>query len=321
MKHKKNHNNTYMDSLSWVKKISKSMKTISTAGVVLILIVAVLFIHSLVSHRWKREGMQTKNIFTLYEGSDVYDDFYADIYDHLVFNKVLNDYETTSLIQKTSPNSESIILDIGCGTGHDTKALSENGYAVIGMDISKAMVAKAKESYPDLDFVQGDALNAQRFQPSSFTHIVCLYFTVYYMQDMNRFFSNVFSWLMPGGYFVLHLVDRDMFDPILPPANPLMLLSPQRYAKERIKESKVTFNHFKYKAHFDINEETDTALFIENIHFNDGKKRKNEHKMYMPHLDTMVQMVQDVGFLVQGKIDLIKAGYEYQYLYIFTRPN
>ena len=42
------------------------------------------------------------------------------------------------------------------------------------------------------------------------------------------------DWLMPGGYLIVHLVDRESFDPILPPGNPLYVVSPQKYAKERI---------------------------------------------------------------------------------------
>jgi hypothetical protein len=32
-------------------------------------------------------------------------------------------------------------------------------------------------------------------------------------------------------------------------------------------------------------------------------------------------MAQEAGFLLQGKIDLLKVGYEYQYLYIFVKPQ
>jgi len=298
------------------------MKKISWAGLFVILIVLVLIVHSFFKSHHRRdliENFDNKNV-TFHNGDDIYDAFYADIYDQLVFNSKLNEYEVGSFIDKTTPTNESIILDIGCGTSHDVNALAKEGYNVTGMDKSQAMVAKAHELYPSSNFMQGDALDSAQFAPQSFTHILSLYFTVYYMQDKSQFFTNVFNWLMPGGYFILHLVERDMFDPILPPSNPMLLLSPQRYAKERITHSKVTFNHFKYKANFEIDESEDKAKFIETIHFNEGGKRRNEHEFHMPSLDNMIQMVQDVGFLVKGKVDLIKAGYEYQYLYIFSRP-
>lgn len=32
-------------------------------------------------------------------------------------------------------------------------------------------------------------------------------------------------------------------------------------------------------------------------------------------------MAQEAGFILEGQIDLIKAQYEYQYLYILVKPN
>jgi hypothetical protein len=32
-------------------------------------------------------------------------------------------------------------------------------------------------------------------------------------------------------------------------------------------------------------------------------------------------MAKNVGFIVQGKIDMIKSGYEYNYLYILEKPQ
>ena len=175
--------------------------------------------------------------FTFATGEKVYDDFYANIYDQLVYSDVKNQYEIGEIVNKTKPTSESIILDIGSASGHHVAALAKKGLNVQGLDNSAAMIAKAKLMYPQYNFKLGDALNAQQFQPHSFTHILCLYFTIYYMPNKEKFFQNCFEWLRPGGYLVIHLVDREMFDPIIPPANPLFLLTPQRYAKKRITTS------------------------------------------------------------------------------------
>jgi SAM-dependent methyltransferase len=169
----------------------------------------------------------------------------------------------------------------------------------------------------------GDAMNDDQFSTGSFTHILCLYFTIYYMKDKDRFFANCFNWLMPGGYLVVHLVNREMFDPIIPPANPLMLLTPQRYAKKRITSSAVTFDDFKYDSDFVLNPDNNEAKFVEKFkNKNTGKVfRKQEHQMYMEPEEDILRMAQDKGFIVQGKIDLIKSGYEYNSLYILTKPN
>uniref|UniRef100_A0A6C0IS48 Methyltransferase type 11 domain-containing protein n=1 Tax=viral metagenome TaxID=1070528 RepID=A0A6C0IS48_9ZZZZ len=269
-----------------------------------------------------KEGFEQNEQFVFKSGTDLYDKFYADVYDYLVFNNMKDEFEVGELVNKTSPTSQSIILDIGCGTGHHVSQLADKGFNITGLDISPAMIAKAKELYPQGNYKVGDALVQGEFNPNSFTHILSMYFTVYYFQDKRQFFNNCFQWLMPGGYLVVHLVDRKHFDPILPPGNPLLFVSPQKYAKERITSTKVKFDDFAYSAKFDLNEESGIAKFTEKFkNDNNGYIRKQEHIMYMPDTQQIIDEAQGCGFILEGKIDLLQCQYEYQYLYIFVKPN
>ena len=96
------------------------------------------------------------------------------------------------------------------------------------------MIKISQDKYPSSKYIVGDALNAMTFPQQSFTHLTCLYFTIYYIKNKRQFFENCYNWLAPGGYLLLHLVDRDNFDPILPAGDPLTIISAQKYAKERI---------------------------------------------------------------------------------------
>lgn len=49
------------------------------------------------------------------------------------------------------------ILDVGCGTGIAGGPFAVNGFPVTGVDPSAAMLAKAKEQYPNAVFVEGTA--------------------------------------------------------------------------------------------------------------------------------------------------------------------
>lgn len=269
-----------------------------------------------------KEGFEQHEEFLFKTGQDIYDDFYAEIYDYLVFNSLKDEYEVGEIINKTSPSSQSKILDIGCGTGHHVAELASRSIDTIGIDLSPSMIKKAKENFPNYKFKVADALNSNAFETNKFTHILCMYFTIYYFKDKEQFFKNCFNWLLPGGYLLVHLVDRDKFDPILPPGNPLVLVSPQKYAKERITSTKVKFTDFAYAADFELDEKTDVAKFSEKFK-NDanGKVRKQEHIMYMPELSTIVDEAQGAGFILQGQINLLQCQYEYQYVYIFTKPN
>jgi SAM-dependent methyltransferase len=269
-----------------------------------------------------REGFEQNDKFLIKSGSDIYDDFYADIYDYLVFNNLKDDYEVGFIINNASPSSKSKILDIGCGTGHHVALLGSKSLDVIGIDISPSMITQAKKNYPDYNFKIADALDNGAFNPGEFTHILCMYFTIYYFKDKTQFLNNCFNWLMPGGYLIVHLVDRDRFDPILPPGNPLLYVSPQRYAKKRITSTKVKFTDFSYSADFQLDDKNDKALFVEKFkNDSDGKVRKNEHTLYMPDIQEIIDEAQGCGFIIEAKADLLQCQYEYQYLYIFVKPN
>lgn len=268
------------------------------------------------------EAFTQQDAFLFKTGYEIYDDFYANIYDHLVFNNVKDEYEIGEIINSTRPNSQSRILDIGCGTGHHVAGLGSNGLNVMGIDISPSMVKKAKENYPKYKFEVGDASNGQLFSSRSFTHILCMYFTVYYLRDKRQFFINCYQWLQPGGFLILHLVDPDKFDPILPPGNPLLWVSPQKYAKKRITTTKIQFDTFHYDSDFQYDPHTQTAKFIEKFRGNDGNRiRKNEHIMHMPSVESVLTDATSVGFVLYEKVDLLKAQYEENYLYILIKPE
>ena len=268
------------------------------------------------------EGYAQNDAYLLKDGEDIYDDFYADIYDELVYNDMKDDYEISQLVDKTGLTQQSIILDVGSGTGHHVAKLNEQGYRTIGMDISPAMLKKAKENFPSCKFMLGDATGSPDVNYNSFTHVLSLYFTIYYMKNKNAFFINCMNWLIPGGYLLLHLVDRETFDPILPAGQGFLIVSPQKYSNKRITKTKVTFDNFVYNADFDLNEDKNIAIFNEKIKFKDTDKvRQNQHILYMEDTTTILNMAQQSGFIVDGEIDLMNAGYDSQYIYILRKPT
>ena len=298
-------------------------KNMSTWGKVLLCILIILIVITYFRTQPVEGFEQNEGQFTQKSGPDIYDDFYVDIYDYLVYNTVKNDYEIGQIMNKSDITEHSRILDIGSGSGHHTGELTKKGINVIGLDNSEAMIKKAKSNYPKAEFIHGNALDSMTFQSSTFTHILCMYFTLYYIQDKISFFHNCYNWLQPTGVLIVHIVDREQFNPILPPGNPLLMLTPQRYAKERITHTNVTFNDFKYNANFELDKDTNSAKFVEKFKNKESGKafRRQEHIMYMEPEADILEMAKQCGFIVEGKIDLIKATYEYQYLYILRKPN
>ncbi len=258
---------------------------------------------------------------------EIYDKFYAAIYDDLVFNKTKNDYEIGTWISQTKPNDSSVVLDIGSGTGHHVSSLKAHGYKAIGLDISPGMINVAQKTYPDLNFKVGDVLDSNIFKQQSFTHITCFYFTLYYIKNKQLFFENCMNWLTPGGFLAVHMVNRDKFDPILPVGNPFMIVSPQKYAKTRITTTTVKFDEFEYKSNFDIkdvieNANEPNAIMKETFkNYKSGDVRQNEHKLFMSTQAEILDIAKSVGFILDSKIDLLECQYESQYIYILQKPS
>jgi SAM-dependent methyltransferase len=267
------------------------------------------------------EGFEQQERFVFKQNNEIYDEFYANIYDYLVYNYHKDEYEIGEIVNKTTPSSQSRILDVGSGTGHHVGLLDAQHIQATGLEISPAMIAQAKKTYPNSKFILGDALNSGAFPANSFTHITCLYFTLYYFPNKTQFFENAMKWLMPGGSLIIHLVDRDKFDPILPPGNPLMFVSPQKYAKSRITHTNLVFDNFDYNANFELDKSKDVAKFIERFQFKNGQTRKNEHTMYMEKQTAILSKAQDVGFILQEKVELLNCAYDFQYLYVLIKPN
>ena len=314
-----------MKNIDPLKSITNIYCKMSNFGKILIFItlflITIVFFKSIEMPNFGVEGFQSQEKFLFKTGDDVYDDFYANIYDYLVFNNIKNAYEIGEIINKTNADETSIILDVGCGTGHHVDALSQQNLKVFGIDISPSMIKKAKENFPDKDFTVGNVLDSEKFNHNVFTHILCLYFTIYYFPDKRQFFDNCMDWLMPGGYLIVHLVDREKFDPILPPGNPLYIVSPQKYAKERITTTKVTFNDFVYNSDFKFDKGANIATFDEKFKFNNGNVRKQEQRLYMEDTQDILTTAQQSGFILQGKIDLVTCAYDSQYLYILVKPS
>jgi hypothetical protein len=158
--------------------------------------------------------------------------------------------------------------------------------------------------------------------------ILLLDFSIYYISDRRTLFYNCYHWLKPGGYLVLHLVNRHMFDPIAPAAKPFTIVSPQSVAPVRITTSDVIFNNFNYKSKFEIEENSETttgtnetAKIIETMKDKRGKVRKNIRSMKMTGQKIIIGEAKDAGFMMLSQYDLIKSQREYQYIYILYKPN
>lgn len=269
------------------------------------------------------EHFSNKKSVEKVQSDNIYDKFYCNIYDDLFGDRGKVMFEVKQIrkhaLDKWKPKSSIKILDAGCGTGWHLKLLSKD-YDIIGVDRSPHMLNRAKRINNSDILKLGNINDSTLFRQNTFSHVLCLYFTIYYMEDMIRTFRNFYKWLKPNGVLILHVVDREKFDPLLNHASPFPFFSLQKYSKKRLTESKVHFNNFIYKANFKLDAKKNECNFTET--FNYKKKpqiRKQVHKLNMPSRDSIVTMARNNGFKLFHKIGLIPVSFEYQYIYLFRK--
>lgn len=295
---------------------------------IIIIIWAINYFYNIYTIKTNQEGFTQESNFILKQNDEVFEDpFYVGIYDDLFYKKMFNTYEVGVIINEIHPTSKDVIIEIGSKTGNYVSAMKNNGYNIVGLDKSKTMVEHASRKHPDCKFIHGDPLEFMNFSSEYATAILLLDFSIYYISDRRTLFYNCYHWLKPGGYLVLHLVNRHMFDPIAPAAKPFTLVSPQSVAPARITTSNVVFNNFNYNSKFEIegNSETtgtnDTAKIIETMRDKRGKVRKNVRSMKMTGQKIIIGEAKDAGFMMLSQYDLLKNQREYQYIYILYKPS
>ena len=197
------------------------------------------------------------------------------------------------------------------------------GFQAYGIDQSTAMVNVAQRKYPDINTKCGSATDPMAYERGSFTHITCMNFTMYQFQEKLALIRNCYYWLEPNGYFIVHLVDREKYNPIVPAANPLLVGNPQDFVDQRVTDSAINFIDFTYKNKVDFKDlSSGDSRVITTETFQDsvsGKVRQNELTMYMEDLKDIVYMIQKSGFIVHGSVAYINdAG---QYIYVFEKQS
>ena len=276
----------------------------------------------------KNEGFNQHAPFVLKRNNDIYDSYYAMIYDDLYQSKPRVEFEYKQIVDMTHPTKEnSVFLDVGSGTGNLVHKLHEDGYQAYGIDESSAMVEMSQYKYPSIDTKCGNAMDAMSYDRGMFTHIMCMNFTLYHFQDKWTFMRNCYNWLAPNGYLIVHLVERSKYNPIVPVAIPKILENPQEYSETRITDAAVQFPGFSYKVSADflpkgsIETPGDKCVVMTETFKDDSsqKVRQNELTMYMEDIKDILYIAGKCGFVVQGSTQYIKD--KYQFVYVLERQH
>jgi SAM-dependent methyltransferase len=287
--------------------------------ILLIVILGITVYKQFFYSQFGKEGFEQKDKFVLKRDENIYDIFYAEIYDKLHKPENQVDYLLDFIHSNTQSSNESVFLDVGSGTGDLVNKLKATGHYAYGIDKSKAMVDKCAEKFPENECKCENASNSLAFEKSTFSHILCTNKTIYEIENKSKFFNNCYFWMKPGGYLILHLVEPSKFDATIP-AGKSYISNPQNYSKSRITDTYIDFIDFNYRSKYDF--KNDNTVVVKET-FTDAATnniRQNELTLFMEHIENILKTAKMNGFVVQGKGDMKSMnGDENQFLYILER--
>ena len=91
--------------------------------------------------------------------------------------------ELKEFCSKLPPNGK--VLDAGCGTGIPVgRHLIRNGFEVVGIDISKTMVATARRNLPEAMILQMNMVDIN-FPPESFDGLISCYALIHVPRERH----------------------------------------------------------------------------------------------------------------------------------------
>jgi SAM-dependent methyltransferase len=104
------------------------------------------------------------------------------------------------LLERVRPGTP--VLDLGCGTGEPASLELAKHFDLTGVDLSDAMVRRARSAVPTGHFIRADMTRVS-FPPKSFGAVVSLYAIIHVPLAKQRpLLTRIHSWLRPRGLFL-----------------------------------------------------------------------------------------------------------------------
>lgn len=137
------------------------------------------------------------NTYNYDDISKVYDDVrYGDV-------ELIN-----KMIQDSDIDTDSYILEIGCGTGNYLKIFEQSFNNVYGIDQSQGMLSKAKEKCNHAIFTLGDATILEAYNDCTFD-LIYMVDVIHHIKEVDKFFKSINRVLKKGGYLYIFTDSHD----------------------------------------------------------------------------------------------------------------
>ena len=115
-------------------------------------------------------------------------------------NQTRNENAIAYILDVGGASPGKCILDVACGTGVLFDDYISRGVEVTGIDISSAMTEKAKEKYPEINIICGDA---ESYAFNEKFDAVMVYNAFPHFTEPSALFRNLSEALVSGGRFTV----------------------------------------------------------------------------------------------------------------------
>lgn len=107
--------------------------------------------------------------------------------------------EFLGLLRQDKTAERKTILDLGCGPGVNAAYMHLKNFHVVGIDLSKKMIAHARKNHPQIEFLLGD-MTELSFSPDSFDGILASYSLIHLPKETtSAVLAKLYEILKPGG--------------------------------------------------------------------------------------------------------------------------
>src|SRR4051794_21499138 len=207
------------------------------------------------------------------------------------------------LLAAADVTANTRLLDVGCGPGYVSAAATKLGALSTGIDFSAHMVAIARQSFPAIEFQEGDALNLN-FDDATFDRVVAN-FALLHLAAPERACAEACRVLKPGGRFAfttwarveenpfVKLVDDAIqahanLDVDLPPGPPYYLFENPDEFRRALERAGFDGGSMSFNVHR-IEREVPTARFIFDAELNAGVRTAGLLAKQTPEVLTAIQ--------------------------------
>jgi SAM-dependent methyltransferase len=198
-------------------------------------------------------------------------------------------------LQKTLKKT-SLTLDLACGTARHLTPLNQNGFDVIGLDISPVLLKIAKKQNPNAQLVRGDKRSLP-FKTGCFGAVISMDTSLGYLssaQDDMQVLGEIRRTLTEEGLFVVDVFNKDQ------------ILS--KHHETPIKEEWLEYPSFLLLQKRTVSKDgVRLKDFWVTKNYVDGKTRSFVHTVRLYDCETLEGLLISAGFVVEkifGDYDL-----------------